>query len=366
MAKAVRSSDDPYLLLAETLNTVPMGFPSIEDGTHLRVLEYIFEPEEALLASKLKLLGETKEKLAKRIKMPLDQLEKMLKVMYKKGQLRKFKDKKGTIKYGLFPFVPGIYEEQIKRIDLELVELIEEYLLKSKGDIVFTADPPIFRVLPINKVIKTELVIHPYAQAESILRKAKSWGIRDCTCRSAQALLGNECTYPKSVCIELSEIEGDFQFSNTTKPITMEQAFQYLKEAQEAGLIHTSMNIGTQHPYICNCCTCCCNVFRALLEFDKPNAFVKSNYEINIDQDLCSGCGICVEKCQFKVLDIKDGICVANENCIGCGVCALACTEEALKLVPRDKKEITKPPRNLIAWFLRRAWNRKKNPMKLI
>ena len=124
MTEATRSSDDPYLLLAETLNTVPMGFPSIEDGTHLRVLEYIFEPEEALLASKLKLLGETKEKLAKRIKMPLDQLENMLKIMYKKGQLRKFIDKKGT----LVCFDPSVYHLDSSRKCNRLMP--KEYLIR--------------------------------------------------------------------------------------------------------------------------------------------------------------------------------------------------------------------------------------------
>ncbi|MBN1329740.1 MAG: 4Fe-4S binding protein [Candidatus Heimdallarchaeota archaeon] len=366
MSKAILPKNDPYIKLANTLNTVPNGFPSVEDGSHLKVLKYIFEPEEAELASKLKLTGETKEKLAKRIKIPLNQLEVKLEIMHKKGQLRKFKDKKGLIRYGLFPFVPGIYEDQIKRLDKRLVELIEDYIVKSGGDIVFTANPPIFRVLPINKAIKTELVIHPYAQAESIIKNASSWGIRDCTCRTAQALLGKGCNYPKSVCIELSDISGDFEYSNITKPITMEQALVYLEEAQNAGLIHTSMNVGSEHPYICNCCTCCCNVFRAMLKFGKPNAFVKSDYLINIDEKLCSGCGRCVDRCQFKVLSIENGICVANDNCVGCGTCSLICPEGALSLKPKPIKDRIKPPKNLVSWFLKRAWNRKKNPMKLI
>ncbi|MHA1504192.1 MAG: 4Fe-4S ferredoxin, partial [Candidatus Heimdallarchaeota archaeon] len=96
----------------------------------MKILQYIFEPEEAELASKLKLTGETKEKLAKRVKMPLDKLSKMLKVMHKKGQIRVFKDKKGLMKYGVFPFVPGLYEDQIKRLDVKLAELIEEYIVK--------------------------------------------------------------------------------------------------------------------------------------------------------------------------------------------------------------------------------------------
>ncbi len=94
MTEVDKSDLGPYLRLAETLNTVPMGFPSVEDGTHLKILQYIFEPEEAELASKLKLTGETKEKLAKRVKMPLDKLSKMLEIMHKKGQIRVFKNRR--------------------------------------------------------------------------------------------------------------------------------------------------------------------------------------------------------------------------------------------------------------------------------
>ncbi|NHJ49267.1 MAG: hypothetical protein FK733_15875 [Asgard group archaeon] len=366
MVRTSKVITDPYLKLAETLNTVPMGFPPVDDGTHIKVLKYIFEPDEAELASKLKLTGETLKKMARRLKMPFEKLSKLLKKMHKKGQLRVFKDKRGKIKYGLFPFVPGIYEEQIKRLDVKLAKLIEDYLIKSKGETVFTANPPIFRVIPIKKSINTDLVVHPYSQAESIIQNAKSWGIRDCTCRSAQDLLDNSCSYPKSVCIEISEIEGDFTYSNITVPITKEKALDYLKEAQEAGLIHTSMNVGSQHPYICNCCTCCCNVFRAMLEFDKPNAFVKSNYTISVDNKSCTGCGECIEYCQFQALEVKKNLCVTDDKCIGCGVCTLRCPTNALSLTLRERKERTKPPRNLVAWFLKRAFNRKKNPRKII
>jgi len=365
LGKVRSKSSDPYVILAETLNLVPTGFPSVEDGTHLKVLKWIFEPDEALLASRLKLPGETIKKLSKRLKMPACELTEKLDSMFKKGQIRVFRNKKGK-HYALLPFVPGIYEDQINRNNMELVNLIEDYLKKSRGDIVFTSDPPIFRVIPVKRAIKTDLKVHPYSEAATIILKAISWGIRKCTCRMQQGLIGNRCEYPISVCIETSDEENAFEFSNTTKPITMEEALDYLKEAEEAGLIHTSMNVASGHPYICNCCTCCCNVFRAVLEFGRPNAFVKSDYILSIDEASCIGCGVCVDRCQLNLLEIKDGICTINENCIGCGVCVIGCSEKALALVPRKPKEIKKPPKNLIFWMLRRAFKRKINPFKLI
>ncbi|MCK5297980.1 MAG: 4Fe-4S binding protein [Candidatus Heimdallarchaeota archaeon] len=365
MAKASKRSNDPYVILAETLNLVPNGFPAVEDGTHLKVLKWIFKPEEALLASKLKLPGETIKKLSKRLKMPACELTERLDSMFKKGQVRVFRNKKGK-HYALLPFVPGIYEDQINRNNKELVLLMEDYFKKSRGDIVFTSDPPIFRVIPVKQAIKTDLKVHPHSEATTIILNAKSWGIRKCTCRVHQGLIDNRCEYPISVCIETWNEENAFDFSNTTKPITMQEALDYLKEAQDAGLIHTSMNVASGHPYICNCCVCCCNVFRAVNEFGRPNAFVKSDYILSLEETACSGCGECVDRCQLKLLEIKDDKCVVDDTCIGCGVCVLVCPEEALSLVPRKAKEIKKPPKNLIFWMLRRAFKRKINPFKLI
>jgi hypothetical protein len=59
MAKTTKAQLTPYEKLSLTLNTVPNGFMTLKDGTHLRMLEWIYEPWEADLASKLKLAGES-------------------------------------------------------------------------------------------------------------------------------------------------------------------------------------------------------------------------------------------------------------------------------------------------------------------
>jgi NAD-dependent dihydropyrimidine dehydrogenase PreA subunit len=93
---------------------------------------------------------------------------------------------------------------------------------------------------------------------------------------------------------------------------------------------------------------------------------VKSDYTLSIDEASCIGCGVCVDRCQLKLLEIKDDTCIVAESCIGCGVCVIGCSENALALVPRNPKEIKRPPKNLIFWMLRRAFKRKINPLKLI
>ena len=65
----------------------------------------------------------------------------------------------------------------------------------------------------------------------------------------------------------------------------------------------------------------------------------------NIDPDVCSGCGLCVESCRFDAIkesentvspvSEKPGYIVDPINCEGCGVCMFVCPENAVELVDR-------------------------------
>ncbi len=366
MIEATKKNQSPYQKLSKVFNTIPQGFPEVEDGTHIRLLEWIYEPDEAELTSKLKLSTETVEKMSKRLKIPEKELAEKLEIMESKGQIRMTKSSKGEIKYGLLPFVVGVYEEQIHRMDPEFAELFEEYIQKCKGDILFSKKPAITKIVPVKSVIKTELEIHSYSQAEEMIMNAKSWGIRDCICKIQQDMIGDDsCEYPDRVCMLFSRHEDRYEGSHQTTPITQDEALKILKETEEAGLVHTSMNIESGHTYICNCCTCCCGVLRGFVEWGQPQAFVKSDYVIDIEVDSCIGCGKCIDRCQFDALSIVDKKCIANDKCVGCGVCALVCPKDAMSLVDRNPKEIKKSPKNLVSWILKRAIRRGVNLFKV-
>ena len=62
---------------------------------------------------------------------------------------------------------------------------------------------------------------------------------------------------------------------------------------------------------------------------------------IEIDNDKCTGCGLCVTDCAEGALKIVDGkAVVVNEVfCDGLGACIGACPEDALKIVEREAPE---------------------------
>ena len=56
----------------------------------------------------------------------------------------------------------------------------------------------------------------------------------------------------------------------------------------------------------------------------------------------CTGCSICVEKCPFDALEMKNGVAVVDEDkCTLCGVCVEACPVEAIEM---EGEEATAQP----------------------
>ncbi len=358
-------SDNPYEKLAEVLDKIPNAFPVAEDGTHLRVLEWIFTPEEADLASKLKMKGETAEEIAIRLNLDKKEVEELLETMESKGQISAYYSEEGR-KYALMEWIVGIYEEQLFRMDEEFAKLIEEYFKKTKFGGLMETKPPVHRVIPVNKVIKTEIEIHPFEEVEKFIEGAKSWGVRDCICKVQKGLIGEECNYSKTVCLVFAPVENYFQNDKNTKPITKEESLRLLRHAEDSGLVHTTRNTQDSVYYICNCCSCCCGILRGLIEFEKPHAFAKANYVMTVDEDSCIGCETCLDRCQFEALEIIDGICNVNERCVGCGVCALVCPEDALQLAKRKTDQFEKYPATRKDWVEQKAKARNINLTELM
>jgi electron transport complex protein RnfB len=55
-----------YKKLAQKLDAIPNGFPATESGVELRILEWMFTPEEAVLAAEMRLRAESAEEIAPR------------------------------------------------------------------------------------------------------------------------------------------------------------------------------------------------------------------------------------------------------------------------------------------------------------
>jgi ferredoxin len=347
-----------YKKLAERLDALPNGFPPTEDGVELRMLEKLFTPEEAELASQLRLTREIPEQVARRLGRETAGVRALLKGMAHKGLIAAGKAE-GGLGYGLLPFVVGIYENQAGNIDKEFALLFESYYKQAFAK-VMTTQPQYHRVIPVNESIKVDMEVRPFESAADLINHAQAWGVLDCICRVQKALIGEGCDHPLDVCMTLANTPNAFDSNPVIRALTREESLATLKRAADAGLVHSVSNNQKGIHYICNCCTCSCGVLRGMAELGIANVVARSSYVNQVDDLLCNGCETCLDTCQFGALSMGDAaVAVVNSvRCVGCGVCVPQCPNEALGMALRPAEELVLPPETLKEWGARRAAER--------
>lgn len=112
---------DVYERLARRLDELPHGFPATKSRVEIKILRKILSEEEAEMALRLRLAPESAEAVAERLGEPLPRIQTVLDTMVRKGQIGSRVDG-GVQTYALFPFIVGIWEFQINRLDKEIAE----------------------------------------------------------------------------------------------------------------------------------------------------------------------------------------------------------------------------------------------------
>jgi NAD-dependent dihydropyrimidine dehydrogenase PreA subunit len=354
------AQDDAYRVLARRLDEIPNGFPPTATGAELRLLAFLFEPEEAALAIHLRLTPEPAADIAARAGQEPAAVHSLLKSMARRGLIRAERAR-GALRFALLPFVVGIYELQGTRLDAGLAALVDAYFQEAHPGLL-AMEPALQRVIPVEEAVPIGVEILPYERASQLLDGAAAWGVVDCLCRQQQRLLGKGCDRPLEVCMVMSETPGAFDEAPTVRALTREEATALLKQAEEAGLVHSTSNSQRGLPYltyICNCCACCCGILRGIVEFGLGRSVVHAGFCSVVDASRCTGCELCLERCQLGALAVDGGLAqVDRSRCIGCGLCATTCPNDALSLERRPADEAGAVPPDNDAWWAERARNR--------
>lgn len=342
-------TDASYRTLAQHLDALPGGFPETESGIELRILKRLFTAEEAGLAVHLSMMPRGASSIARRSGAPLEDVEKLLAGMAKKGLIyRRYKD--DVPYYSAAQFVIGIWEYQVNNLDPEFIRDVNEYLPELISTDIWKEVPQL-RTIPVTESIPTNQEVMGYERAYSIIEEQSVLAVADCICRKEHRMVGEGCDKPLETCL-IFGLAADYYVENGNgRYISTDEAKAILRLAEESSLVLQPGN--AQHPSnICCCCGCCCQVLLAFKRDPVPADLVSTPYILEVDLDECLGCGDCIEHCQMDALEL-DGDCISHigSRCIGCGLCVPACPSESLQLVRKPLEEQTYVPVTLMETY---------------
>ncbi|MFX0100678.1 MAG: 4Fe-4S binding protein [Candidatus Hodarchaeota archaeon] len=194
--------------------------------------------------------------------------------------------------------------------------------------------------------------IVPAQTVKEIIEKFDEIAVGNCFCRHYHVMLGGKCETdaPMVNCFTFGKSAKHVVKQGFAKMISKDEALKILQEAEDAGLVHKTFHnksdIYNIENSICNCCKDCCDTFQ-LWRMGAIPLVNSTNYLSNIDEEKCTGCETCVDRCPVDAISLNDDgkAEVTPEYCIGCGVCAHFCPENAISLKEGLRDVFVLPPR---------------------
>ncbi len=350
-----------------------MRTPWSEEMEKILKILYTAEEAEILLVFNGPYLDRfTAQKIAKKLKRPIDEIQPILKEMSRTQRL--FSSSRNDVtSYSMFPLIPGLFElyfanhKRALTEEEDVVKLFAEEYEKyyDQGYVVnsMSSSYPFMRVFVDQEVIndtvnrdKGALItvneevdviknkILPFEQVKTLVEKSHKVSVMDFACRTHMKIHNNGVPvndYPVNVCMNFNTFAEYCIEQGFGRELTKEEALKTLTGAAKAGLVHTTQNITEKTSFICNCDRDCCIMLRGIRQFDNPGMVATSNFLPEYDKENCIFCLKCIEICPMEIIELVDEdsddqrISINTDRCIGCGVCAYNCPEEALSMVKR-------------------------------
>jgi Pyruvate/2-oxoacid:ferredoxin oxidoreductase delta subunit len=344
-------NQEVYERLARHLDQLPAGFPKTDSGVELRILKRLFTEEEAELACRVTHLPASAEKIARRANRPTEDLADALERMSLKGLLFRMDRPEGNL-YMAAQFVVGIYEYNVNNLDPEMIRDTEEYVPVLLGSLT-RIETQQFRTIPIGASLDGTGKVLPYEEARSLIAEQSKLLVAPCICRKESEMTGKGCGKPLETCLIFGAAARYYEKNRIGRSITREEALDILSVAEKEALVLQSTN-AQKIINICLCCGDCCQVLKVLNRHPKPAEVVHPNYYARIRAEDCIGCEICLDRCQVRALEMKEGLAeIDPDRCLGCGLCVPTCSGQAIDLVRKEDGECYIPPADVRETYLR-------------
>ena len=357
------SEDRIYRDLQEFLDKLPGGFPSMESGSDIDLLKYLFTPEEARVAVHLSMAPEPVNVIHDRISssgisMSLGELREILDNMLRKGTLMPRYEGYTETHYCCTDTTSGgMITLQVDRLTGEFLEKFGKYSADKASDATLTPkEHSPLRTVPVEKSISASerFPVSSYDDIREIVKDLPGpFAVANCICRQMTRIHGGKCavTDLEESCIIIGPDHArHYVDMGIGRFITREEVSDILNKAQDDGLILQPEN--SQRPEaVCCCCGDCCVFLTRYKKLPRPADMYLSNFYAEVDPELCAGCGLCVERCQMEARVLLDSVSSVDlDRCIGCGNCVVLCPSGANRM--RKKEEEMVPVRDKDAFYM--------------
>jgi ferredoxin len=368
--------DSIYRQLQIQLDQYPIGYPATKSGVEIDILKYFFTPLQAKIALCLTLRSIPVSPIRKRLKnkfgieLSSDELSAMLDDMFQKGVIRR-SESAGSPRWGIAMLAIGMFEYHVDDLTRELVEMMHQYFDEAFSAEFFRSSLPQLRTSPHLKALVPEYIVDTYDNMRHFITHTREpLYVANCVCKQGEALMGKPCRQTENYEVCLLIGKTGYAARGRAREISKEECLKILDLAEDKGMVLQPGN-SRKPSCICICCGCCCGVLTTAKKQPRPVRFFAANYYARIDAASCTGCGVCVTRCQMDAI-IADGktFRVDRDRCIGCGLCVTRCKPKAAGLIRKDKATV--PPMNteiLYLSILKERAGRKKmivNMLKLL
>lgn len=200
----------------------------------------------------------------------------------------------------------------------------------KEGKIPFSS-----KVIPVQQSLEFLQWVLPTQQVLEILRNSRSFALAKCLCRTKH----KRCDNPLEVCFYTNDVADKMVEQGAARRVSLPEAIEKLKLANEHGLVHLTIYNPEQHVYaLCSCCECCCHDIEFMKKLGRPDLVAHADYVAVVDPDACVHCGVCAERCVFNARSEKSGAMVVHQDtCYGCGLCVSTCGANATQMVLRPE-----------------------------